>query len=255
MNAVDVESKKVRVPSVVLGGILAEGTFEDPQNARIIYLAVGGLLLLAIVLGVGTWYWWRTSKVEHPALGPLEMMGTRTWRKGDFNSRVRHLEDARPANAIHEAEPVDDPDELDLDALGKQDLAQFDDFSDLLPADAGAAPVALVAAATASEAPADVQPEVAAETAAEPAVDASDAPVAETVPDAPEAVETSVPEVAEAVDEPVVAPAKQGVIVIDTAPSSAPAQQLTFEEPAAEPADDDDDPDHFDPLLRLNISE
>lgn len=258
MNAVDVESKKVRVPSVVLGGILAEGTFEDPQNARIIYLAVGGLLLLAIVLGVGTWYWWRTSKVEHPALGPLEMMGTRTWRKGDFNSRVRHLEDARPANAIHEAEPVDDHDELDLDALGKQELAQFDDFSDLLPAAAGAAPVALVAAATASEAPADVQSEiadeVAAETAAEPSVNASDAPVGETVPDAPEAVETSVPEVAEVVEEPVVVPAKQGVIVIDTAPSSVAAQQLTFEEPAAEPSADDD-PDHFDPLLRLNISE
>lgn len=220
----------VRVPTVVLGGILAEGTFEDPQNARIIYLAVAGLLLLAIVLGVGTWYWWRTSKVEHPALGPLEMMGTRTWRKGDFNSRARRLEDSRPANAIHEAEPVDDRDELDLDALGKLEPAQFDDFSDLLPAAAAAAPVALATV----DAPDDA-----------PAVEAVSVEAVSVEPVSEEPVS----------EEPVVAPAKQGVIVIDTAPSSAPAQQLTFDEPAAEPAADDDDPDHFDPLLRLNVSE
>jgi hypothetical protein len=275
VNAVDVVSTKMRVPSVVpmkvRVGVLAEGTFDDPQNARIIYLAVAGLLLLAVVLGVGTWYWWRTNKVEHPALGPLEMMGTRTWRKGDFNSRERHLEEARPANAIHEAEPVEDRDELDLDALGKLEPAQFDDFSDLLPAAAAAAPVALAVAEAESEPDAST-PETAADEAVEPFV-AEPGPEPDSVPDSAADAESAAPDepveesdaepnaeaivepVVEPVAEPVVAPAKQAVIVIDTAPSPVASQQLTFEEPAAESEGDADDDDHFDPLLRLNITE
>ena len=56
-------------------GLIAEGNFQDPHNARLLYLASGGLLLLGLALGIGTWLWWRSSKVEHPALGPLEVIG------------------------------------------------------------------------------------------------------------------------------------------------------------------------------------
>ena len=241
MNAVDVVSSKVSMSSVMpmrlRGGLLAEGTFEDPENARIIYLAVAGLLVLAIVLGVGTWYWWRTSKVEHPALGPLEMMGSRPWRKGDFNSRAKFLEAARPTNAIHEPDPLNEPDEFDLDALVNLEAAKFDDFADLVPVAPSDAPVA--AAGAVDEA---AVAESVVESSAEPAGPAVSV-VSDTEP--------------EPVVEPASAPVKQGVIVIDTAPSTPAPLQLTFDEPASSGADADGstDPDHFDPLLRLNISE
>jgi hypothetical protein len=223
-------------------GVVAEGSFSDPDNARIIYLTVAGLLLLALALAVGTWWWWRNNKVEHPALGPLEMMGTRTWQKSDFNARAKRLEASRPANAIHEAEPMRD--ELDLDVLGRLEPAQFDDFSDLLPvAPAEAAVVAESGVVDAVEPGADAvaaEPELEAvvEAAAEPVVEAEPVVQAEPVVEA----------------EPVAEPerVKRGVIVIDTAPPEPAALQLAF----AEPADlDGEDDDHFDPLLRSNTSE
>lgn len=117
----------------VSGMVLAE-RFEDPENARTIYLMAGGLTLLAVLLGVGTYLWWRTSKVEHPSLGPLEVMGTRRWSKGDYASRQRRLEAARPADRLQAqgddtaaggvAEPVD------LGAIANEVPPSFDDLFD-----------------------------------------------------------------------------------------------------------------------------
>ena len=124
--------------------MLAEGSFDDPENARIILLAAGGLVLLAVLVGLGTLWWWRTVKVEHPALAPLEVMGTRSWWKGDYTSRRRRLEDARPAGAQpFDAVPASSDDPVDLEAAALASPPEFDDLLEV--AAAGAQPDAVAA--------------------------------------------------------------------------------------------------------------
>jgi hypothetical protein len=228
------------------GALLAEGTFEDPTNARVIYIAAGGLLLLALLLGVGTWWWWRSAKVEHPALGPLEVMGSRTWRKGDFNNRVKTIEQARPANAIHEAE-LAEPDELDVEAIdlaamSRAEPAHFGDFSDLLPAQPAAEAVAADAAGEVAST--DVPEEGALAASADPV---AEEPASEPVSSEPVSESESESESASAPDAP----------EVDATPSREPvpepdpvALQLAFDEPLAESASGP-----IDPLLRLNTGE
>ena len=38
-----------------LFGVLAEGNFQDPHNARLLYLASGGLLLLGLAFSAAVW--------------------------------------------------------------------------------------------------------------------------------------------------------------------------------------------------------
>ena len=115
-------------------GLIADGSFDDPENARVIYLAAGGLLLLAVLLGLGTWLWWRSAKVEHPALAPLEVMGTRRWWKGDFTERRRRLDEVRP---VHDDGTGLEPEvHVDLDqVMVREDPHSFDDLLDPVAAD------------------------------------------------------------------------------------------------------------------------
>jgi hypothetical protein len=116
-----------RMRESAVGALLGATRITDPSNERTIYIAAGGLLLLAIALAVGTRWWWRTSKVEHPALGPLEVMGTRSWWRGDWSARSRRLDAARPAGA----EPIAaDADEVDLQAVASDAPLPFDDLAD-----------------------------------------------------------------------------------------------------------------------------
>lgn len=109
--------------------MLLADSFEDPERARVIYLAAGGLILVALLVIAGTVWWWRSAAVEHPSLGPLEVMGTRSWWKGDHSDRRDRLDSVRPDGA----EPGDaslvvtDPVDL-LDADRTRPL----DFDDLL---------------------------------------------------------------------------------------------------------------------------
>jgi hypothetical protein len=123
-----------RVRSVA--GLLGADRFEDPDNARTILMMAGGLVLLAVLVAVGTVWWWRTSEVEHPALGPLEVMGTRKWWKSDYAARRRGLEGARPPGAEREAS---DAEPVDLAALSRQEPRQFDDLAEDPSTDDGAA--------------------------------------------------------------------------------------------------------------------
>jgi hypothetical protein len=79
-------------------GILAEGTFTDPENSRRIMLAVVGLIAVAVVVLVGTVVWWRRSRVEHPALAPLETMVSRRYGSADADGRSELLDDVRPTD-------------------------------------------------------------------------------------------------------------------------------------------------------------
>ena len=107
---------------------LLAANFEDPQHARIIYLAAGGLVLIAVFVIVGTVWWWRSVAVEHPSLGPLEVMGTKSWWKGDHSTRQDVLDSVRPDGA----EPGDTslivPDPVDLLEMDRTRPLDFDDL-------------------------------------------------------------------------------------------------------------------------------
>jgi hypothetical protein len=48
--------------------------FSDPHNARLLWLAAGGLFFVGVVLSIGTIVWWRRAGSEHSALAKLESM-------------------------------------------------------------------------------------------------------------------------------------------------------------------------------------
>lgn len=115
--------------------MVAAERFDDPENARTILLMAGGLVLLGLLVAAGTVWWWRSTEVEHPALGPLEVMSTRQWWNGDYTARHRRLEAARPVGAEVAAAPADEP--VDLQAVERADPPQFDDLADAPAADLG----------------------------------------------------------------------------------------------------------------------
>jgi len=110
--------------------VLAEGSFQDPENARTIYLMAGGLALIAVVLTVGTIVWWRSIRPEHPALGPLEVMGRRKYRASSYAERKMAIEAARPVGAQPLAADVPELDPIDLRALVRSLPPKFDDLLD-----------------------------------------------------------------------------------------------------------------------------
>ena len=167
---------------VTVGFVLLADTFDDPENARIILLSAAGLVILGLLIAAGTVWWWRSSEVEHPALGPLEVMSSRSWWKGDYAARRRSIEDARPEGAELVDPPASAPsDPLDLKASA---LALPQEFDDLLEFP----PVATVDPAVEADAypavdPAVDAPQVVAETAepAEPETEKDDTPGGESV--------------------------------------------------------------------------
>jgi len=117
-----------------MGAQLVAEQITDPSNARTIYLTAGGLVVLALAVAAGTVWWWRSSKVEHPALGPLEVMGTRSWWKGDYAARRRRLAAARPAGAEPDPSLVDAFEQIDLQAAASSPALQFDDLLEVASA-------------------------------------------------------------------------------------------------------------------------
>ena len=92
-----------------------------------------GIFVLAVLVAAGTIWWWRSSRVEHPALGPLEVMGSRSWFKGDYTSRRRRLEAARPEGAEStDGSVLLGSTPVDLEAAALATPPRFDD-----PAEAG----------------------------------------------------------------------------------------------------------------------
>ena len=129
MTVVEVAARHA---SNTVAGVLGAERFEDPENARTILLMSGGLVLLAVLILVGTVWWWRTSKVEHPSLAPLEVMSSRRWWKGDYTARRRRLDAARPATEPGDAAAVV-LEAVDLDAVRRGSPPQFDDLADVAP--------------------------------------------------------------------------------------------------------------------------
>lgn len=114
--------------SVVLAGSLSES-----EATRRVFLAAGGLALLGLLLLVGTVWWWRSTRAEHPSLAPLEVMGARRWRKAPTGERQKLVDGVRPEGAetgpmIVQPEPVDLAALANFDHAGFDDLKEIDDF-------------------------------------------------------------------------------------------------------------------------------
>jgi hypothetical protein len=129
------------------GGFVAVlgNDFSDPTNERLIYLSAVGLFVVGLALLVGTILWWRRGRQEHPALGPLEVLGSRSWTKADEAERRRRIEKARlGGHGVVEDEPMR-PEPVDLRELVRNSPTAFDDLREPEPAPpAAAAPAAEV---------------------------------------------------------------------------------------------------------------
>jgi hypothetical protein len=139
--------------------------FTDPQNERVILLAVGGLVLLAVLVVVGTVVWWRSTKSEHPVLAPLEVMSTRKFEKADYTDRRRVLDEVRPAGAggPHEEQIVSEV--IDLDAAAAAPLPDPAELAEDPLTPEGPSPEPVLDAEPAVEPEPVVEPEVVVEPA------------------------------------------------------------------------------------------
>lgn len=101
---------------------------SDANADRIIYLVAAGLVLLGLALAVATVWWWRSTRPEHPALGPLEMMGERRFRRSSDAERRQIIANSRPPGAkpLITEPPVPRP--IDLAVLADAAPTGFDDL-------------------------------------------------------------------------------------------------------------------------------
>ena len=65
---------------------------DDDSTTRRIQLVAGGLAVLGVALAGVTIWFWRSTRPDPEPLAPLELMGTRKWRRADPIER-RHLLD------------------------------------------------------------------------------------------------------------------------------------------------------------------
>lgn len=129
------------VPS---GGTLA-GELTDTEAAVRVYAAAGGLTVLGLLLLLFTIWWWRGTRPEPPALGPLEAMGDRRWVTASEPDRRRLVDDHRPAGAKPLYGTRVEPQPIDLSVLARDLPSGFDDLREAgrLDADLHAAPAPL----------------------------------------------------------------------------------------------------------------
>jgi hypothetical protein len=92
-----------------------------------VFLTAGGLAVLGIALLVFTIWWWRSTRPEPPALGPLEVMSERRWRAASEGERRRLVEVHRPNGAV-DGGPAPEP--IDLSVLARDLPSGFDDLRD-----------------------------------------------------------------------------------------------------------------------------
>ena len=84
-------------------GALAQGldteSVEDAGATTVVRLVVLTLVILGLALaGVTVWFW-RTTRPDHPALGPLEVLSDRRFPHLDVLEQQRRLDSARPEGA------------------------------------------------------------------------------------------------------------------------------------------------------------
>jgi hypothetical protein len=128
--------------------VLAVG---DPARTRTVWAAVLALVALGIVLAVVAAWLVRATRRDPEVLGPLEVLGERSFRSGDPVWQRRRLDEARPPGAV----PLDrlPPPPVTDDAFEHGPVAEgFEDLVDDEAAERAAELAALAAAAAAAAA-------------------------------------------------------------------------------------------------------
>jgi hypothetical protein len=190
-------------------------TVADDESTRAILLVVGGLVAMGLLLTAVTVWFWRSTRPDHPALGPLEVMGDRRFTSRSAFEQRQILDGVRPDGAeVTRTMPADDAfadrgdAALDLQRLVVETPTSFDDLVEPAPATPRPAEQAeqgeSAAASPVEEPPADVPlaPEVPAGVVSDP-LRIVEPPVVEPAVVEPPAVEAAVVEAA--VVEPAVA--------------------------------------------------
>ncbi|CAB4547164.1 MAG: hypothetical protein F2534_04065 [Actinobacteria bacterium] len=133
----------VAVSASLLGSPVAAELTEEEAAVRV-FLAAGGLVLLGVGLACMTVWWWRSTRPEPPALGPLEVMSDRRWRTAGDSERRRMVDETRPEGADGR-DLVVAPEPIDLSELVRG-VPSFDDLRDVsLESDRPAVPEVAVA--------------------------------------------------------------------------------------------------------------
>jgi hypothetical protein len=101
---------------------------SDANADRIIYLVAAGLVLLGIALAVATVWWWRSTRPEHPSLGPLEVMGEKRFRRSSGAERRQIIANSRPPGAQPLIVEPPAPRPVDLAMLAGAAPHGFDDL-------------------------------------------------------------------------------------------------------------------------------
>ena len=88
------------LPSSWAASGLFTAAINDTSNTRKLQIIAGGLAALGVFLLLFTVWFWRSSRADHGALGPLEVMGARRWRRAPMNEQINKLAEVRPAGAL-----------------------------------------------------------------------------------------------------------------------------------------------------------
>jgi hypothetical protein len=140
--------------AVLTIGLVAVG---DPSRTRTVWAAVLALVALGLLLAVGAAWVVRSTRRDPEVLGPLEVLGDRSFRRGDPVWQRRRLDEARPSGAVPLAQMAPPP---NADAAFDGGPVA-DGFEDLVDDEAAARAVelaALAAAETAAESDGDDEP-------------------------------------------------------------------------------------------------
>ncbi|TPW10898.1 MAG: hypothetical protein FD127_3509 [Acidimicrobiaceae bacterium] len=116
----------------VEGARLLANELSEAQASLRVYLTAAGLAVLGVSLLLYTIWWWRSSRPESPALGPLEVMGDRRWTKARDTDRRRLIDVHRPSGAMALDGMAGAPEPIDLSVLTLP--SGFDDLRDPDPA-------------------------------------------------------------------------------------------------------------------------
>ena len=118
----------------VEGARLLANELSEAQASLRVYLTAAGLAVLGVSLLLYTIWWWRSSRPESPALGPLEVMGDRRWTKARDTDRRRLIDVHRPSGAMALDGMAVAPEPIDLSVLTRDVPSGFDDLRDPDPA-------------------------------------------------------------------------------------------------------------------------
>jgi len=97
------------LPSSWAASGLFTAAINDTSNTRKLQIIAGGLAALGVFLLLFTVWFWRSSRADHGALGPLEVMGARRWRRAPMNEQINKLAEVRPAGERRSTSPNSSP--------------------------------------------------------------------------------------------------------------------------------------------------